>query len=539
MNDYTRITPDPLSSPNNNRRNLLIGGGCLLLFMCLACAGLIVGISGYMVYLNYGEELTAVSATQEPQVPITPSPEQLTVATRITPSPLPTFTNTPSATHDTALADPALTPETTEPPTHTAVPSLNLPVPPEINQTAVPANAQTYLDQLYQTEYPSHDYYQTAQHLGEHNPPPTLDPPPGPYQIGDNHTFFNDTDAVNATLLAITDHAYFWVEDELNLDQTDVAEAANQFENEYYDRLIHLFGQVWDPGIDNDPHISVLHISNSAADELGYFNSEDEYISDLFEYSNEQEIIYLNMGELNLGDDLYYATLVHETQHLIQWYVDPSESVWLNEGLSQLAEVYLGFTDTAETIDYLQNPATQLNKWNYDEDEVYAHYAAAFLFSVYLWEQLGETAVQELSRHPANGLAAVYAILQGYAPEEMTLETFSANWAAANFLDDSQAAPQYYYRNLDFRQPSFQHEVEENTPFEVTESLNQFGVHYIDLRDLHGETTITFAADTATSLIDTPAREDEIFWYAPAVNEMDAYLTAGFDLTAVNQANLG
>ncbi|MCP4359110.1 MAG: hypothetical protein GY796_13935, partial [Chloroflexi bacterium] len=46
-------------------------------------------------------------------------------------------------------------------------------------------------------------------------------------------------------------------------------------------------------------------------------------------------------------------------------------------------------------------------------------------------------------------------------------------------------------------------------------------------------------ADTATSLIDTPAREDEIFWYAPAVNEMDAYLTAGFDLTAVNQANLG
>ena len=107
--------------------------------------------------------------------------------------------------------------------------------------------------------------------------------------------------------------------------------------------------------------------------------------------------------------------MVHEIQHLIQWSMDSNESTWLNEGMSQLAEIYMGL-ETADTYDYLRQPDIQLNTWDYEDDVVDAHYSGAYLYSVYLWEQLGEDAIQELSRHPANGMAGVRAILEGYDP---------------------------------------------------------------------------------------------------------------------------
>lgn len=68
--------------------------------------------------------------------------------------------------------------------------------------------------------------------------------------------------------------------------------------------------------------------------------------------------------------------------------------------------------------------------------------------------------------------------------------------------------------------------------------MAQFGVHYIDLSDLRGPTTITFAGDTAVDLIGSPARSGEQFWFAPGVDDMDAQLTATFDLSGVQQATL-
>ena len=37
-------------------------------------------------------------------------------------------------------------------------------------------------------------------------------------------------------------------------------------------------------------------------------------------------MLYLNMGNLTVGEDLYYGTLVHEFQHLAQWNVDGNET---------------------------------------------------------------------------------------------------------------------------------------------------------------------------------------------------------------------
>lgn len=505
----------PPRSPLTNC--LLILGGCLVVFLCLACVAL-VGLAGYFYYEAAGESVAGVP-TVTAESPVTRPPHQFNPTPTATPPPIVTAEHTVTA---------ALTPTFTPSP-----PPLVQP-PAAVVQSPVPAGAFDDLDRLFTAHYPPNDYFEAAVRLGRRRVGDRT-VTGSPYTIGRSYTFYTDEGAVQATLMAMTEHAYFWVEEGLNVNQTAVTTAARHFEDALYPRLANLFGQPWAPGVDNDPRFSILHLVGSvSADELGYFTNVDEYPRALYSDSNEQEIVYLNMAQLDMGSDLYYGTLVHEVQHLIQWNVDANESTWLNEGLSQLAEIYLGF-DTAGTVEYLRQPDIRLNSWTYDDDLVNAHYAGAYLYAVYLWEQLGEAAVQELARHPANGLASVRAVLQGYQPER-SLEQFTADWAAANYLDDAAVGPAYAYRNLNLRRPTFQTRIKQ-LPFETVNELNQFGTHYIDL-GVAGPVTITFAGDTVTGLIDTPPRSGSRFWLAPAMDDTNAQLTAAFDLSGLNRATL-
>ena len=122
------------------------------------------------------------------------------------------------------------------------------------------------------------------------------------------------------------------------MDQTAVSTVAQTFEDRYFAKTVQLFGDYWQPGVDNDPRISILHIRSASDGELGYFSDTDEYPQTVFDTSNEQEMLYISLDNLELGEELYYGTLVHEFQHMIQWHTDPSEERWLNEGLAQLAE---------------------------------------------------------------------------------------------------------------------------------------------------------------------------------------------------------
>ena len=524
----------PQAPPNNNRRIWMIVGGCLLLLLCLCC--LTVGL-GYFLYAEYGDEIWSEFATATPQLD-----DEQSEGTNNELSSGREGIATPTVDISEQSPDPSenLATATPDPTGATAVSnstSFSANIPAKVDQRLLPARAESDLVRLFSSTYPSHDYFETAVRLGNQNLGPRTVAPPL-YTVGDSKEFYNDTKQIEATLVVATEHVYFWVEQGLDLDTSDLNKAANRFETEFYPQLVRLFGEVWTPGIDGDPHFSVLHTFSGANDELGRFNSEDEFPKSLYRYSNEQELIYMNMDELSLGSNLYFGTLVHEVQHLIQWYIDPSETVWLNEGLSQLAELYVGFDDTAPSIDYLEQPDIRLNSWNYEDEAVYAHYAGAYLFSVYLWEQLGEAATQELVRHPANGMASVWAILQGYQPET-TLEQFTAAWAAANYLDNENAARPYYYQSLNIRQPYISAKLEREAPtLDQLDELEQFGVHYIDLSDLRGDTTITFAGDTAVDLIGSPPPSGEQVWFAPGIDDMNAQLTAAFDLTQVSQATL-
>ncbi len=518
--NMTQFNSNSQQSTKNKNIYWLIGGGCLIA-LCLACI-IFLGVAGYFIYLNEESTPTAVSEMEATR-------EQL--ATRRGEDAVP-------ATPTTAIGrnpDATATPLATAAPPPTPNNTLTLNVPNDIDQQPIPDRAWRDLETLFSSSYPDHDYFETAVRLGKASLGERT-VPTKTYQVGDRHTFHNGSAAdIEAILMAVSDHAYFWIDETLELDQTAVSNAADRFETEYYPLIVNLFGDIWTPGIDNDPHFAILHIGEGTDDELGRFNSVDEYPATLYSDSNEQELLYMNLDSLSLGSDLYFGTLVHELQHLIQWYVDPGEALWVNEGLSQLAEIYVEL-ETSDTIDYLEHPETRLNSWDSDEEFVYAHYAGSYLFMTYLWEQLGDAAIQEYARHPANGMAGVRAILQGYLPET-TLEQFVADWAAATYLDDSAAGFRYHYQALDFKRPSFAESVT-TAPFEHIADLEQFGVNYIDLDELRGQTTIRFAGSTLINLIDAAPQNGSQFWFAPAVDELNAQLTASFDLTSLSSATL-
>lgn len=503
--------------------------GCLGLLACLAM--MLVGAVGYFILAD------------------DPTPE-VAIAS---PAPLPTMT-TPLASAPTPLpptavpASPTATTLNTNPsfgrPTvanddqnsklqPTPLPTLAVNPPAAIIQQPVPPYAAANLDALLGATYPPHNYFDAVERLALLDLGSRTVTKPS-YEVGDRETFFAGENKVEAKLMAATDHAYFWVETSLNFDQEDVDFAAEQLESYYYPLVSDLFGEAWQPGVDNDPHFSILHLDDvDNSDELGYFTDLDEYPRTLYSDSNEQEMIYLNMSQLELNEDLYFGTLVHEMQHLSQWHIDPNETAWLNEGISQLVELYVGL-DTVDTAPYLEAPEVGLNSWSYDEQTIDAHYANAYLFSVYFWEQLGETAVRELVRHPANGLAAVWDLLPKY--DARSLSEFVLDWAVAVYLDDPTAGTAYGFTELDLERPSFIHQIRLPNR-EITGTLDPFGVHYYDLF-FPGLTTITFVGDTTATLFDDPTNEHGTVWFAADDNEVNGQLTAVFDLHNLNTATL-
>ena len=47
---------------------------------------------------------------------------------------------------------------------------------------------------------------------------------------------------------------------------------------------------------------------------------------------------------------LYEGTFAHEWQHLLQYYSDPFETTWINEGLSDFAQTLAGYVDATATV---------------------------------------------------------------------------------------------------------------------------------------------------------------------------------------------
>ncbi|MBN1580314.1 MAG: immune inhibitor A [Anaerolineae bacterium] len=448
------------------------------LFICLCCCGIVVGLSAYMVY----QEL-------EP-----------------TPQPAPAITDfRPLSSSDTA---------------------------------------QSLVQQIAGTQTTDTDYWllygQLENEAGEPAIRGYVQEPPV-YQEGDVHTFWMGDEEnqrywqIDARLEIKTDHAYLYVSEETTFDQDELRQAADLFESQIYPTNRQYFGTEWSPGIDNDTRVTILVTDQMPPGIAGYFSSGDEYPGTMKPRSNEREMIYVTSSYLSNTAD-FGQLLSHEFQHMIHWNQDLSESLWINEGLSLLAEEVNGYPSVLGGWQFWRDPDIQLTNWSEDANDRYRNYAASKLFLSYLGEQYGGyTILAKLAVDQADGIDSVNNLLQSEGYAVGFADVFS-DWVLANLINDAAVGDgRYSYTLRGSDEPKFSTTLETET--EYAGWVQQFGADYIEI-DSRAGSQILFQGSGLSRLAGTDVHDGQFAWWSNRRNMLNSSLTQRIDLRDVESATL-
>jgi hypothetical protein len=339
---------------------------------------------------------------------------------------------------------------------------------------------------------------------------------------------------ITARLRVQTEHIAMWVEEGVWHDVRLLEEAATFLETQVYPTTRATFGSEWTPGVDNDPHIHILHATGLGDGVISYTSSADEFPRALYPFSNEAEMTTIHVDTVAVGSQAYYAALTRELQRLIQWFQDRNEERWVKEGLAELAVHLNGFDPGQSENAYLEDPDISLTTW--EDEKRLTHRGAVTLFATYFYEQFGDTGTRALTAQPLNGVAGFDAALAEIGASR-TFEILFAEWLMANYLDSVPGGDaRYSYTTLDVAQPALA-AIYDSYPITEELSVQQFGADYILLRgdsDLH----VRFSGSTATPLLDLTPHSERTFWWSNRADESLTTLTRAFDLSDVEEATL-
>ena len=418
---------------------------------------------------------------------------------------------------------------------------------------AAPSAAPTPLTAVVpmQDEPPARDLFDLAQRYGraEAGGAPltrTLPPDPDCCDVGHRKRFFV-TDLierrvyeVDARLLAVSENAYWYADEETELTAQELESTADVFEREIRPPIVAAIGDIWKPGVDGDPRLTVLHTPLVAA--AGYFSSSDSYPRATHRHSNEREMIVMDGDWLRPGSREYFSALAHEFQHAVHWNLDLSEDVWVNEGMSEVATEIAGYE--ASFIDiFLLQPESQLNFWPEEPRDTLSHYGGATLFVEYLAEHYGgDEALGELAREPLDGVNGVERYLSKYG---VSFVDVFADWAVANFLDsrldgladaeDDDGLKAYRYAG---RSVGVQTLKRVDGDFEETTTQPQLSARYYELRLPDGDAVVEFDGDRTVAQVRTECRSGRYCWWGGNGDNIDTTLEREFDLSGVEAATL-
>ena len=284
---------------------------------------------------------------------------------------------------------------------------------------------------------------------------------------GQKTTFFVDSNydllnrqEVEATLIRISPQLYFYLEDNwwnaLDRERTTEVKFALQsleeeFENKIYPELSETFGSEWKPGIDKDPHITVL-IHPIKKEAGGYTNTGDEYPKLQNPFSNEREIIYLNSKYIT--SPLAKSFLAHEFLHLITFNQKEriqgvTEEIWLNEARADFAPTFLGYDENYQDSNlqrrvkaFLQSPTDSLTEWLNESPD----YGVINLFTQYLVDHYGIEILRDSLKSEKVGIPSLNYALEQNGFSENFSQIFT-DWTIAVFLNDCSLFPKYCYLN--------------------------------------------------------------------------------------------
>ncbi|MBN1954554.1 MAG: immune inhibitor A [Anaerolineae bacterium] len=417
---------------------------------------------------------------------------------------------------------------------------------PHITRDPLPEEAYETAMLLEQTVIPVRDLHGLAIRLRglPADTPNQINPQGSPdYEVGTRRVFNAsnvDTDAqfqVTAILRYKTDHVYMWVEEGVSVDMDELEAAAELFEEHTYPTNRAFFGSEWNPGVDNDPHLSILHARNLGSTVAGYYSSADEFVQPVRDDSNEMEMFYINIQNVTINSDFYNGVLAHEFQHMIHWHNDRNEDTWLNEGFSELASYINGFDPGGSEYSFARRPDTQLNSWPEGPGAAGANYGAAYLFTSYFLDHFGAEASQALVSHDENSMAAVDAVLQDLGTG-MTHQDLFADWVVANLIDDPTVGSDQRYGYNDIDPPTFSIDTNVSSyPYSRETTVAQYGTDYIEVQ---GDSTLSFSfvGSTQVGLVNAQAHSGQYLWWSNRGDDSDMTLTGEFDLSGVSNATL-
>lgn len=290
--------------------------------------------------------------------------------------------------------------------------------------------------------------------------------------LGDNQQFFirPEYDAlgrasVSATLRHVSDWAYFYIEDKYwnglgSTAQNDalerIANLAREFDHRIYPLETQFFGSESNPGIDNDPRITIL-ITPLVENAGGYYDTSNQFPRNRVPQSNARDMIYLSVLALSDQSKLF-AFLAHEFQHLISFNQKDllrkvDEDIWLNELRSEYAITHLGYNETfigshleRRVKAFASEPSDSLTEWkNLPPD-----YGQIGLFGQYIAEHFLPKVIADTLKTNSSGATSINEALaiNGFADK---FDDIFARWVAASFLNDTSVHPSLGYKRDDLK----------------------------------------------------------------------------------------
>ncbi|MEX0785222.1 MAG: hypothetical protein WD939_01155 [Dehalococcoidia bacterium] len=362
-------------------------------------------------------------------------------------------------------------------------------------------------------------------------PPPSVGDvlPFNVFHLSGNPDVPPDSVVVDAELRAISEHAYVFVEVGTGVPDDEVQAAVRALEDDVWPVVVGAFGPPPNPGVDGDPRIVVLHAGLGSA-VGGYVSDSDGYPRAVVPLSNQRDMVYLDIGVRPLGSPGYADLLAHELQHLIHRRLDPDESNWVNEGLSEVAAALVGGSRSYGS--FLDRPDLPLTSWE-SIGESGAHYAASHLFMTYLLEQTSARP-RRLAAEAGNSVQGVEAFLSAVDSDRSFAE-IAAGWAVANFLD-LPSGP-YGYGELEVSAPAT---IILDGEGGESSTVHQFGADYFELAagDFAGEPAFEFDGEVDVAYLAAQEEAGGAFWWSGRGDSIDATLTRDLDLTGVSEATL-
>ena len=361
----------------------------------------------------------------------------------------------------------------------------------------------------------------------------------GPLSVGRRDSFFvldqrgNRYVPREAELRLVSERAYWYVEVGQDVRPEDLERSATQFDTVTYPTVHRHFGTEWSPGIDGDPRISVF--LGTVPGVGAYFSNWDEYPRTVFPYSNEREMVHVNLGGTRPGTSGFDGTLAHEFQHMVHWNQNPADETWLDEGSAELASFLAvpGRPPGARQLE--RDPDLQLTAWD-QESSTSRPYQAAFLFARYFEIRFGPDALRELIQAGGRPPESIDRYL-AQTGRGQTFDELFGDWVVANLLDDPAVADgRYAYPDLEHHAALGARPSTGTSPIDA--DVRQYGADYVELTGDGSDAELAFAGDAVARLVGADPTSGRALWWSNRGDGMDTTMTRRFDLRAVASATL-